>query len=202
MGTLSLKSPLPPTALKAMARASGTASSPKPGKANAHASDPSKHKAKLSPLERAVTEVAAVQKMPRQTPADYAKYKYAKALAGVRLDWIQRREGVNQRAAWRAADLALCREQFPRLFDPDHPVPLAVGIHRELAPRVGFKRAQRLMAWWTAQPAYVAAIAAGGNRYRLDGSIAGEITRVQRGMARGAVANNATAQLQEDAAQC
>jgi len=89
----------------------------------------------------------------------------------------------NQRAEWRKTDLALCRERFPALFDIEHPVPLAIHIHKPLGKVLGKKRALRLLEWWVAWPRYVAAVAAGGPRYNLDGSIAGEISEQHRGAA-------------------
>jgi len=94
--------------------------------------------------------------------------------------------------ARRVADLAECRRRFPVLFDADRPLPLAIGIHKPLAELFSVKRAGFLLKWWTRCPAYVAAVAAGGRRYNLDGTDAGEITEEQRSVAgdrgRGAAA--------------
>jgi sRNA-binding protein len=83
---------------------------------------------------------------------------------------------VEERIAQRVADLTLCRDRFPALFDLDLPLPLAVGIDKPLGVIIGHDRAAFLLNWWTEWPAYVAAVAAGGCRYRLDGSEAGEIS--------------------------
>ena len=80
----------------------------------------------------------------------------------------------------RIADLALCRERFPALFDPASPRPLAIGIDKQLAALIGADRAGFLLAWWTEWPAYVAAVAAGGYRFHLDGTDAGEISEDHR----------------------
>ena len=50
-------------------------------------------------------------------------------------------------------------------------------VHHQLRAALGVPRSQviDLLEWWTAQPGYIAAIAAGGMRRNLDGSEAGEI---------------------------
>jgi ProQ/FINO family len=87
------------------------------------------------------------------------------------------------RIARRVADLAECRRRFPAVFDANSPLPLAIGIHKPLGELIGGNRAKFLLEWWTSWPAYVAAIAAGGCRYNLDGSEAGQITEEQRSIA-------------------
>lgn len=82
------------------------------------------------------------------------------------------------RIAARVADLAECRRRFPVLFDADRPLPLAIGVDKPLGELIGVKRADRLLDWWTKWPAYLAAVAAGGCRYNLDGSEAGQVTEV------------------------
>jgi hypothetical protein len=90
-----------------------------------------------------------------------------------------------QRVAWRIADLAVCRERYPALFDPDHPLPLAIGIHKQLGPVLGVKRAKRLLEWWCGEwRPYTDAVARGGKRYNLDGSEAGEVAEAARIIAR------------------
>jgi hypothetical protein len=88
------------------------------------------------------------------------------------------------RIAQRVADLALCRERFPAVFDLARPVPLAIGVHKTLAAILSHVRAKYLVIWWTRHPAYVAAVAAGGSRYNLDGTEAGEISEEHRAVAR------------------
>jgi len=87
------------------------------------------------------------------------------------------------RIAARVADLAECRRRFPLLFDADRPLPLAIGVHKPLGELLGGKRAKRLLEWWTEWAPYVAAVAAGGCRYSLDGSEAGQVTEEQRAIA-------------------
>ncbi len=93
--------------------------------------------------------------------------------------------------AERVAALALCREAFPAVFDPDAPLPLVIGIHEQLGELIGVDNARGLLRWWTGWPPYLAAVAAGGKRYHLDGTEAGAITERQRDVARIALANRA-----------
>jgi sRNA-binding protein len=83
----------------------------------------------------------------------------------------------------RVADLATCRQKFPAVFDADRPLPLAIGIDRDLAAILGVKRARFLLAWWTGNAAYVAAVARGGARFRLDGTEDGLVSEEHRALA-------------------
>jgi hypothetical protein len=85
----------------------------------------------------------------------------------------------------RIADLALCRDRFPVLFDAVRPRPLAIGVDKQLAELIGADRAGCLLDWWTQWPAYIAAVAAGGRRFHLDGTEAGEISDEHRRFAAG-----------------
>jgi ProQ/FINO family len=85
-----------------------------------------------------------------------------------------------KRITRRVADLAECRRRLPAVFDADHPLPLTIGIHKPLRELIGTKRANRMLEWLTSWPAYLAAVAAGGCRYNLDGSEAGQVTEEQR----------------------
>jgi hypothetical protein len=82
--------------------------------------------------------------------------------------------------ARRTADLAMLREQFPTVFDADHPRPLAIGVREPLAKLLSHRRAGVLLGWWCRRPEYIAAVAAGGARFNLDGSPAGEISEQHR----------------------
>jgi hypothetical protein len=158
MAKLRLGKPLPPAALAEIARVSGADLAAKPASKYA-----AKHQAAVAAY--APQAVAAVKppKLPPPTPA----------------------EAEAQRIAWRVADLAHCRERWPVLFDPDHPLPLAIGIHKQLGPVLGIKRAARLLEWWCrAWRPYGEAVARGGQRYNLDGSEAEEITEQARIIAR------------------
>jgi len=80
----------------------------------------------------------------------------------------------------RSADLTMLRERFPAVFNLEAPVPLALGVDRELRLLLARKRAGRVLSWWCGHPAYRAAVARGGPRYNLDGSVAGEVTEQQQ----------------------
>jgi hypothetical protein len=60
--------------------------------------------------------------------------------------------------------------------------PKPAPSHHQLRAALGAPRSQviDLLEWWTAQPSYIAAIAAGGMRWNLDGSEAGEISDEHR----------------------
>jgi hypothetical protein len=138
------------------------------------------------PPPKVAAMVAAVSAPAPPAPPPPAKpmSKYAAKLEAARaakaaLDaaparW--RRSG--SRGAW--GDLAHLRERFPALFDPDHPLPLALGIRSQLGKVLGIKRAQRLLIWWVRGPRYVQALAVGGVRYNLDGSVSGPVTEAQQ----------------------
>jgi hypothetical protein len=83
--------------------------------------------------------------------------------------------------------LAEFRERFPNAFAAeDAPQrPLALGIHKELK-KAGFTfmGVQKAMALLARNPAYLAAVAAGGVRVGLDGEPTGEVTEAQREVAR------------------
>jgi ProQ/FINO family len=84
----------------------------------------------------------------------------------------QQREQLDAgRMAQRVAGIALLVELAPELFNYPMPVPLAIGIHREILA-LGILDAttvRDVLAWWTAQPAYRTAVAAGRERRNLDG---------------------------------
>lgn len=62
---------------------------------------------------------------------------------------------------------------WPVLFNPLSPVPLAIGIRRDLLKirpdRVSDRGVRRALRWWCSSPAYLDALARGGRRYGLTG---------------------------------
>jgi len=114
----------------------------------------------------------AVQQKQPKSPEQVAK-----AAANIERDRQQHYEAIGRRAAARDANFAELRARFSLVFDPDRPLPLALRVHHKLRAALGVPRSQviDLLEWWTAQPGYIAAIAAGGMRRNLDGSEAGEI---------------------------
>jgi ProP effector len=160
MGRLTLNKPLSAAAQAAMARAAGRPIAPTP-----------------VPAPR---RPAAAKPKKEKLPPQLRRKAIKKAMAAAHL----------RRAAWREEDLAFCQTQFPRVFNAARPLPLAIGIHIPLREALGGNgwRAYRLLVWWTAQPAYQRAVAAGGHRYNLDASVAGKVNAHQEEMAHLALA--------------
>ena len=96
------------------------------------------------------------------------------------------------RARRRRSEALLGRlqQRYPGLWEPGSPVPLAVGIHRQLYPvidafGVSRKTLRRFLSWWTTAPAYHLALTLpGATRYNLDGSPAGGVSACQSDAAR------------------
>jgi len=79
-----------------------------------------------------------------------------------------------QRRTEREQLLSQPRECWPTVFSWP-PMPLAVGIDRQLHPWLGelgasWQTLRRTLMWWTSRPAYWAALARGEIRRNLDGS--------------------------------
>jgi sRNA-binding protein len=84
---------------------------------------------------------------------------------------------IDRRIAARMASLARLRELAPTVFDPDAPLPLAIGAHDQLTGLgLSAEAVGGLLRWWTRRRAYHAALAKGGSRYNLDASVAGPIS--------------------------
>ena len=90
--------------------------------------------------------------------------------------------------------LAELRERHPKAFpaDPEAPVPLATYIHKKLIA-AGYDRqaVAAALGLYVNTPAYLAAVAAGGRRVRLDGEPAGEVAEAHRQFAREQLENPA-----------
>ncbi|HEX7037093.1 MAG TPA: ProQ/FINO family protein [Pseudomonadales bacterium] len=90
--------------------------------------------------------------------------------------------------------LAELQGEAPDLWNPDKPVPLAIGIHKQLYPvaerlHVSRRFLRRFLARWTAMPSYQRAMSEpGAMRLNLDGSPAGEVSEVHGERARKRVA--------------
>jgi hypothetical protein len=90
---------------------------------------------------------------------------------------------TDARIAARVAALARIRELAPPVFDLDNPRPLKIGIHLDLiAQGIPAGAVRDAMAWWTGQPGYRRALAAGGPRYGLGGAEDGVVTEEQQRM--------------------
>ena len=149
-------------------------------------------RSKLKPEKRLSSTVPATSRPPSPPPGK-TKTGKAKQLPGKPPVKLKDPPPTPQSARkqwgiWRAADLVKCRDWFPLVFNAERPVPLAIGIHAELGPVLGMNRAQRLLHEWTRWRPYVAAVAAGGKRYHLDGSEAGEVDAKAQEYARARLA--------------
>jgi sRNA-binding protein len=78
--------------------------------------------------------------------------------------------------------LAELRTIAPDLWNAARPVPLAIGIHKQLYPvaeRLQMSRSslRRFLSRWTGASAYQQALSQpGASRFNLDGSVAGEVS--------------------------
>lgn len=76
---------------------------------------------------------------------------------------------------------------YPEIFDRQDPRPLAIRIRAELcrlAPPASIRKGlSAALAHWCRRRRYQAQIAAGGLRYRLDGEVAGDISKEHRARA-------------------
>lgn len=82
----------------------------------------------------------------------------------------------------------------PTLFDRTQPKPLAIGIAtviEQTIPDLAPARLQVFMRWWCSRTNYLEAIAAGGVRFALDGSEAGEVSPTAIAEAIGRLAQRA-----------
>ena len=152
---------------------------------------------RLRPREQAQVP-PAVPALP--DPAEVAARKAAN---------VQREREAHEAAVVRRREqtreiLALLRARWPAVFSA--PVPLAVGIEREIREGLGEERVPsarlgRALHYWTHGPRYLAAVAAGQRRRHLDGTDAGEPDEAQRDHARETFAQRAgqrTTQRQPD----
>jgi sRNA-binding protein len=68
------------------------------------------------------------------------------------------------------------------------PVPLAVGIRRQIVELVGnafsWNDVEAVLRRWTERFDYIEAVAAGGQRFNLDGTVANEVLPEHQGRAR------------------
>lgn len=77
--------------------------------------------------------------------------------------------------------LEILREISPQVWDASTPLPLAIGIHRQIYPlldRVPMSRRalRNFLAWWTGSEAYQRALRApNACRHNVDGTVAGPV---------------------------
>lgn len=85
----------------------------------------------------------------------------------------------------------LLRSQYPAVFKIPPVVPLAYGVHRQIAEEQGLTVAevQSALAFWINGVRYTTAIARGGARYGLDGKPDGVVTDAEAAEARERLAD-------------
>lgn len=88
--------------------------------------------------------------------------------------------------AWPEAKAltVVLRGRYPALFSEPRK-PLARGVHRQIAAELGctLPVVSLAMRAWTGGVSYLRAMAAGGPRHTLDGSVCGEVTDIERAVA-------------------
>jgi ProP effector len=91
----------------------------------------------------------------------------------------------NRRRAAALAALAVFRARYPAVFGK--PVPLAIGVFAELvaifAEEMAVDEISLALVLWTRRRGYQRALAAGGERRRLDGTPAGRVSDEHRALA-------------------
>jgi len=115
---------------------------------------------------------------PRRTPEE----KAARTLASLRMQKKEHKAAIERRVAARTEHLADFAQRFPATFNPERPVPLAIGVDKALKRETGlsWNATYTALRFWTRQPAYLLALMAGGPRHALDGTVDGEVTDAQR----------------------
>ncbi len=82
--------------------------------------------------------------------------------------------------------LAELQARSPEVWNPAHPMPLAIGIRQQLYPigearQISRRAVRKFLAQWTSAPAYHRALCQPGScRFNLDGSPAGEVSEEHR----------------------
>jgi hypothetical protein len=133
----------------------------------------------------ATSRPAKVKKAAKRKPQTQGRTpeQLARVAANLERDRQAQYEALGRRAAARDAALAALRERFPLVFDPANPLPLALGIGKEVraAASLSWSLCDNVLDHWTGRPAYIAAIAADGSRrHNLDGTESGAVSDLHR----------------------
>lgn len=146
-----------------------------------------KPSAKKGDRPRPTLTLAKPPKRPRQLRnikgAKANPNKVENMAAALERDRLAKLAGIERRAVLVQRGLDELRARFPQTFDPTKPpVPLAIGTKHTIRKLLGVPHrvAEDLIAGWCGRQNYIAAIAAGGLRYHLDGTPAGEISEEHR----------------------
>ena len=66
---------------------------------------------------------------------------------------------------------------YPKAISPKDPVPLAIGIHKQVDPKFPLSKVRKAMRRYTSKRQYLVALTRpGAVRYNLNGSIAGPVS--------------------------
>jgi hypothetical protein len=139
--------------------------------------DPAKAAAREAARQAAEAAAAKAAAEAEARAAAEAQREAEKA-ANLAAEEANRRRAQKERRNKRDQCFATVRARWPDLFKPHAPLPLAVGTTRliaktlDVSPRI----VGPVIHVWTQRPEYLAAVAAGGMRYNLDGTEAGPIS--------------------------
>lgn len=142
----------------------------------------------VAPKKRPKLTAAEVKKLPRAERQALARQVLAEKQLRIAAQEQVRCDAAARHRAERTAQLATLQQDYPLLFNPAAPLPLALNVGVDIRARLGLSVAQsnRLMKHWVWRDPYLRAIVAGGPRYNLDGSECGSITEAQQAVAREA----------------
>ena len=73
--------------------------------------------------------------------------------------------------------IAELAKKYPKAITPSNPVPLAIGIHKQVDPKFPLSKVRKAIRRYTSKQKYIVALTRpGAIRYNLDGSIAGPVS--------------------------
>jgi ProP effector len=152
-------------------------------------------KSKLSPRER--------RELKAKRRAEKAAAKIAKkaaVAANLAKEKKAQKKAIKKRRD-RNYDFARRLALSTAVFDHTAPKPLAIGILAAVKARLecGHNEGKQFLAWWCHKAPYQRALAAGGPRYSLDGTEAGEVTAEQMAVATDRLAAKAAAEAPAEA---
>ena len=91
---------------------------------------------------------------------------------------------------------------YPKAIRPTDPVPLAIGVHKQVGLQISLTQARRTLKRYTQKKAYLEALARpGALRYNLDGSIAGPVSGEHSAKAQKALERRAKSKKKTPAAE-
>lgn len=92
-------------------------------------------------------------------------------------------------------------ERYPAVFG-DKPKPLKIGVLQDLMEQhkgeISAKTVRKLLRVHTSRREYLKAVAAGGPRYALDGTTAGEVTERERTLAKEMLSGGSRSEMSTD----